>query len=85
MRCSPQAHPYFTAAGKAFCCTELMNVVRESLHLLGGVGLTREFGIEKLLRDAQAMQIEDGENHVLQLHFGHLLCRLHRQEGWGRH
>lgn len=83
-KCSPRPHPYFTAAGKSYCCTELMTVVRESLHLLGGVGLTREFEIEKLLRDAQAMQIEDGENHVLQLHFGHLLSRLHSQEGWGR-
>ena len=83
-KCSPRPHPYFTAAGKSFCCTELMNVVRESLHLLGGVGLTREFPIEKLLRDAQAMQIEDGENNVLQLHFGHLLSRLHRDESFGR-
>jgi acyl-CoA dehydrogenase len=83
-KCSPRPHPYFTAAGKSFCCTELMNVTRDSLHLMGGVGLTREFPIEKLLRDAQAMQIEDGENNVLQMHFGHLLSRLHRQEGWGR-
>lgn len=83
-KCSPKAHPYFTAAGKAFCSTELLNVVRESLHLMGGVGLTREFPIEKLLRDAQAMQIEDGENNLLQMHFGHLLSKLHQQEGWGR-
>ena len=83
-KCSPRPHPYFTAAGKAFCCSELMTVVRESLHLMGGVGLTREFGIEKLLRDAQAMQIEDGENNVLQMHYGHLLSRMHQQEGWGR-
>jgi alkylation response protein AidB-like acyl-CoA dehydrogenase len=83
-KCSPKAHPYFTAAGKAYCCTELLNVVRESMHLMGGVGLTREFPIEKLLRDAQAMQIEDGENNLLQMHFGHLLSRLHKTEGWGR-
>jgi acyl-CoA dehydrogenase len=83
-KCSPKAHPYFTAAGKAYCCTELLNVVRESMHLMGGVGLTREFPIEKLLRDAQAMQIEDGENNLLQMHFGHLLSRLHKAEGWGR-
>lgn len=83
-KCAAQPHPYFTAAGKAFCCSHLMQVVRESLHLMGGVGLTREFPIEKLLRDAQAMQIEDGENHLLQMHYGHLLTRLHRQDGWGR-
>jgi acyl-CoA dehydrogenase len=81
---SPQAHPYFTAAGKAFCCTELLNVVKESLHLMGGVGLTREYPVEKMLRDAQAMQIEDGENNLLQMHYGHLLSRLYQHEGWGR-
>ncbi|CAE6911379.1 putative acyl-CoA dehydrogenase fadE25 [Paraburkholderia domus] len=83
-RCSPRPHPYFTAAGKAFCCSELMHVVNESLQLFGGVGLTHEFPIEKLMRDARAMQIEDGENNILQLHYGHLLSRLHQQEGWGR-
>ena len=80
---SAQAHPYFTAAGKAFCCSTLLSVVRESLQLMGGVGLTREFPIEKLLRDAQAMQIEDGENHLLQMHYGHLLTRLHADSGFG--
>jgi acyl-CoA dehydrogenase len=51
---------------------------------MGGIGLTREFPIEKLLRDAQAMQIEDGENNLLQMHYGYLLGQLHTQEGWGR-
>jgi len=83
-RCSPRPHPYFTAAGKAFCCGELMHVANESLQLFGGVGLTREFPIEKLMRDARAMQIEDGENNILQMHYGHLLSRLHQHEGWGR-
>lgn len=83
-KCSPQPHPYFTAAGKAFCNNEMFTVVRESLALFGGVGLTREYPIEKLLRDAQAMQIEDGENNLLQMHFGHLLSRLHQEGGLGR-
>lgn len=83
-KCSPQPHPYFTAAGKAFCCSELMNVVNESLQLFGGAGLSSEFQIEKLMRDARAMQIEDGENNLLIMHFGYLLSQLHQREGWGR-
>ena len=83
-KCSAQAHPYFTAAGKAFCSNEMMTVVRECIALFGGVGLTREYSIEKLLRDAQAMQIEDGENNVLQLHYGYLLNQLHHKQGYGR-
>ena len=83
-RCSPRAHPYFTASGKAYCCREMMRVVEESMLLFGGTGLTREYPIEKLLRDGRAMQIEDGENHLLQMHYGYLLSQLHQKEGWGR-
>lgn len=81
---SPQPHPYFTASGKAFCCSEMFTVVNESLQLFGGVGLTREFPIEKLLRDARAMQIEDGENHLLYMHYGYLMSQLHQSQGWGK-
>jgi acyl-CoA dehydrogenase len=37
-----------------------------------------------LLRDARAMQIEDGENNILLTHYGFLLSQLHQQDGWGR-
>jgi acyl-CoA dehydrogenase len=77
-------HPYFTASGKAYCCGEMFQVVNESMQLFGGNGLTREYPMEKLLRDARAMQIEDGEAYILQMHYGHLLSRLHQQEGYGR-
>lgn len=83
-KCAPRPHPYFTASGKAFACSEMMTVVNESLQLFGGVGLTRELPMEKLLRDARAMQIEDGENNLLLMHYGYLLTQLHQQQGWGR-
>ena len=83
-RLSPRAHPYFTASGKAFCSSTMFSVVDESLQLFGGVGLTREFPMEKLLRDARAMQIEDGETNILYMHYGYLLSRLYQNEGWGR-
>jgi acyl-CoA dehydrogenase len=83
-RMSPRNHPYVTASGKAFCSSTMFSVVDESLQLFGGVGLTREYPIEKLLRDARAMQIEDGETNVLYLHYGYLLSRLYQDEGFGR-
>lgn len=82
-RCSPVPHPYYTAAGKSFCNTEMLNVLRECMALFGGNGLTREYPIEKLMRDAQAQQIEDGENNLLQMHYGFLLSRLHRETEFG--
>lgn len=83
-RTSPVPHPYFTAAGKAFCSSEMFQVVNEAVQLFGGVGLTQEFPVEKLLRDARSMQIEDGETNILFMHFGFLMTQLNRETAWGR-
>jgi acyl-CoA dehydrogenase len=72
-----------THAASLFYNTEALNIVRECMTLFGGNGLTREYPIEKLLRDAQAQQIEDGENNLLQMHYGFLLSRLHRETTFG--
>ena len=42
-------------------------VASDALQIFGGNGLTREYPIEKLLRDARASMIEDGCNDVLGL------------------
>jgi acyl-CoA dehydrogenase len=42
-------------------------VASEALQLFGGNGLTREYPIEKIMRDARASMIEDGENNILKL------------------
>ena len=43
------------------------DVASEALQLFGGNGLTREYPIEKIMRDARASMIEDGENNILKL------------------
>ena len=42
-------------------------VASDALQLFGGNGLTKEYPIEKIMRDARASMIEDGENNVLKL------------------
>jgi alkylation response protein AidB-like acyl-CoA dehydrogenase len=42
-------------------------VASEALQIFGGNGLSREYPIEKVLRDARASMIEDGCNYVLSL------------------
>ena len=37
------------------------------MQIFGGNGLSREYPVEKLLRDARASMIEDGCNEVLSL------------------
>ena len=53
-------------------------VADEALQLLGGYGLSREYPMEKLFRDARAALIEDGENHLLNMKFGYLTSLLYR-------
>ncbi len=75
---SPAKHPYYTAQSKAVCTDLAFQVADEALQLMGGNGLTREYPAEKLFRDARAARIEDGENHLLIMKFGHLASLLYQ-------
>ena len=80
---APHTHPYVTAQAKATCTQEAFEVANEALQMFGAAGLTPRHPVEKLLRDARASLIEDGENYVLTMRFGGLLSRLY-QDGWTR-
>jgi alkylation response protein AidB-like acyl-CoA dehydrogenase len=54
-------------AAKTFCTQASFEVASEALQVFGGNGLSREYPIEKLFRDARAALIEDGTNDVLSL------------------
>jgi alkylation response protein AidB-like acyl-CoA dehydrogenase len=54
-------------AAKVFCTTTAFEVASEAVQIFGGNGLSREYPVEKLLRDARASMIEDGCNEVLGL------------------
>ena len=57
----------YSIASKTFCTQTAFDVASEALQIFGGNGLTREYPIEKLMRDARASMIEDGCNEVLGL------------------
>jgi alkylation response protein AidB-like acyl-CoA dehydrogenase len=61
----PQLH--YSIAAKVFCTTAAFEIASGALQIFGGNGLSREYPIEKLLRDARASMIEDGCNDVLSL------------------
>ena len=42
-------------------------VASEAMQIFGGNGLSKEYCIEKLFRDARASMIEDGTNEALLL------------------
>jgi len=57
----------YSIASKVFCTNTAFEVASEALQIYGGNGLSREYPIEKLLRDARASMIEDGCNEILGL------------------
>ena len=57
----------YSIASKVFCTNAAFEAASGALQIFGGNGLSREYPIEKLLRDARASMIEDGCNDVLSL------------------
>ncbi|UCE85435.1 MAG: acyl-CoA/acyl-ACP dehydrogenase [Deltaproteobacteria bacterium] len=57
----------YSIASKVFCTNTAFEVASGAVQTLGGNGLSREYPVEKLLRDARASMIEDGCNDLLSL------------------
>ncbi|MFN2427281.1 MAG: acyl-CoA dehydrogenase family protein [Candidatus Binatia bacterium] len=58
----------YAIASKITSTQTAFEVASEAVQVFGGNGLSREYPVEKLLRDARASMIEDGVNEVLGLH-----------------
>lgn len=54
-------------AAKTFCTQAAFEVSSDALQIFGGNGLSKEYPLEKMFRDARASLIEDGTNEVLSL------------------
>jgi len=57
----------YSIASKVFSTNTAFEAASSALQIYGGNGLSREYPIEKLLRDARASMIEDGCNDILSL------------------
>jgi alkylation response protein AidB-like acyl-CoA dehydrogenase len=57
----------YGVASKVYCTQVAFEVASDAVQLFGGYGLSKEFLIEKLFRDARAALIEDGANDILAL------------------
>ncbi|MBW2390941.1 MAG: acyl-CoA dehydrogenase, partial [Deltaproteobacteria bacterium] len=54
-------------AAKTFVTNSAFEVASDAVQIFGGNGLSREYPVEKLLRDARASLIEDGCNEMLSI------------------
>lgn len=52
------------AIAKTFASDTAMKVTTDAVQILGGYGYSREYPVEKLMRDAKIMQIYEGTNQV---------------------
>jgi alkylation response protein AidB-like acyl-CoA dehydrogenase len=66
----------YSIASKVFCTNTAFEAASAAVQIFGGNGLSREYPVEKLLRDARASMIEDGCNDVLSLVGATKLCAM---------
>lgn len=52
------------AMTKLFCADVCMKITTEAVQVFGANGLSREFPVERLMRDAKAFQIYDGTTQI---------------------
>ncbi|WP_455289393.1 acyl-CoA dehydrogenase family protein [Cupriavidus necator] len=72
-------HLLASITGKTYVTEAAFEVASEALQLFGGNGLSKEYPIEKLMRDARASMIEDGETNLLKLKGMRWLSRAYQR------
>lgn len=74
-----QGQPYSHVAAMAKCAATdcAMAVTTDAVQVLGGYGYTREYPVERYLRDAKVMQIVEGTNQIQRLVIARHLSRTY--------
>jgi alkylation response protein AidB-like acyl-CoA dehydrogenase len=55
---------FLSSAAKTFASDTAMEVTTDAVQLFGGYGYTRDFPVERMMRDAKITQIYEGTNQV---------------------
>jgi alkylation response protein AidB-like acyl-CoA dehydrogenase len=67
--------PFFGAAAKCFASDAAMEITTDAVQLLGGAGYTKDFPVERMMRDAKITQIYEGTNQIQRLVMARQLLR----------
>ena len=62
---------------KLFASTVGKQIADRAIQVLGGYGYTREYPVERYMRDAKVMQIVEGTNQVQRLVISRHLKRIY--------
>ncbi|MBA3524620.1 MAG: acyl-CoA dehydrogenase, partial [Geodermatophilaceae bacterium] len=66
---------FISAAAKCYASDVAMSVTTDAVQLLGGAGYTRDFPVERMMRDAKITQIYEGTNQVQRMVMARQLLR----------
>lgn len=55
------------AMAKCYAADVAMQVTTDAVQVMGGYGYSREYPVEKMMRDAKIMQIYEGTNQIQRL------------------
>jgi alkylation response protein AidB-like acyl-CoA dehydrogenase len=58
---------FFGAAAKCFASDVAMDITTDAVQLLGGYGYTKDYPVERMMRDAKITQIYEGTNQIQRL------------------
>lgn len=65
---------YVSAAAKCFAADVAMEVTTNAVQVFGGYGYTRDFPVERYMRDAKITQLYEGTNQVQRLVMSRILA-----------
>ena len=68
---------FFSAASKCFTSDMAMEVTTNAVQILGGYGYTRDYPVERMMRDAKITQIYEGTNQVQRVVMARALLAAH--------
>jgi len=66
------------AMAKLFASDMAMRVTTNAVQVLGGVGYTRDYPVEKMMRDAKIIQIYEGTNQILR---NDIISHVYKRKG----
>lgn len=67
---------YLASVAKCFTSDIAMKVTTDAVQVFGGYGYTKDYPVEKMMRDAKACQIVEGANQIQRLNIGRMLLNM---------
>lgn len=68
---------YLASVAKCFASDMAMKVTTDAVQVMGGYGYTKEYPVEKMMRDAKATQIFEGSNQIQRVLIARNLMKMY--------